>query len=56
MDLSTDRIPESAPPFEGALASPVLPDEGPKADLHAEINARRAQIEDPEMLRRLRSL
>jgi hypothetical protein len=51
MELSTDLAPERLPDFEA-----VLTDDEAAADAHAEINARRAQVEDPEMLRRLRSL
>lgn len=58
MDLATDRVPESAYPFEttpvGALFG--LETSEPPADPHAEINTRRAAVENPEMLRRLRSL
>ena len=56
MDLTTDRVPEFERPFESVLSSALLPDDEPKADLHAEINARRAAVENAEMLRRLRSL
>jgi hypothetical protein len=57
MDLQTDRVPETMPGFEPAPPAAVmsLPDSEP-FDLHREINQRRAQIENPEMLRRLRSL
>jgi hypothetical protein len=58
MDLATDRVPESAYAFEptpvGALFG--LESAEPVADPHVEINARRAAVENPEMLRRLRSL
>ena len=54
MDLVTDRALESASPFESMLVSP--PEDDRSADVHVEINQRRAQVEDPEMLRRLRSL
>lgn len=59
MDLPTDRVPESAPaadvvlgaePSAAALAEPAA------FDRHREINARRAQLENPELLRRIRSL
>ena len=63
MDPATDRAPESLsrealsagfdiiPP---TAASPLDPTE--TLDLHRAINERRAQMENPEMLRRLRSL
>lgn len=58
MELPTDRVPESftsafdvLPP---AAMAPLDPNEA--LDLHRAINERRAQMENPEMLRRLRSL
>jgi hypothetical protein len=54
MDLTTEGVSES--PFESVIVSDLLAQEERSVDQHAEINARRAQIEDPEMLRRLRSL
>ena len=58
MDMSNERVPESLssafdilPPV---VASPLDP--GDTLDLHRAINERRAQMENPEMLRRLRSL
>jgi len=58
MEPATDRVPESLsaafdiiPP---AAASPLDPTE--TLDLHRAINERRAQMENSEMLRRLRSL
>ena len=58
MDMPTDRVPESLssafdilPP----MSAPPL-DPGDTLDLHRAINERRAQMENPEMLRRLRSL
>jgi len=58
MELPTDRAPESLssafdiiPP---AVMAPLDPNE--TLDLHRAINERRAQMENPEMLRRLRSL
>ncbi|MGA0608546.1 hypothetical protein ACO2Q0_21345 [Phenylobacterium sp. VNQ135] len=56
MDLPTDRIPESAlaapevPPAVVALAEPGA------FDRHREINTRRSQLENPELLRRIRAL
>ena len=57
MDLQSDRVPESVPAFEPVAPAVVMsiPDSDP-FDLHRAINERRAQIENPEMLRRLRSL
>ena len=54
MDVTSELAAES--PFESVIVSDILAQEDPPADQHAEINARRAQIENPEMLRRLRSL
>ncbi len=58
MELPTDRVPESVssafdiiPP---AAMAPLDPNEA--LALHRAINERRAQMENPEMLRRLRSL
>ena len=58
MDMLNDHAPESLssafdilPPV---VASPL--DAGDTLDLHRAINERRAQMENPEMLRRLRSL
>ena len=57
MDLQTDRVPETMSGFEPAPPPVVMPfPDSEPFDLHREINARRAQIENPEMLRRLRSL
>ncbi len=60
MDQPTDRIPDvAAPAAEGPtyLSPAFLSLTEPEAlDLHREINARRAQLEDPELLRRLRAL
>lgn len=57
MDLQNERTPESVfPGFESVIPS-ALPLDAPDAyDLHREINARRAQLENPELLRRLRAL
>jgi hypothetical protein len=58
MELPTDRVPESLssafdiiPP---AAMAPLDPNDA--LHLHRAINERRAQMENPEMLRRLRSL
>ena len=63
MELPTDRVPESL--SRDALSSgfDIIPpaamaplDPTQAHDLHRAINERRAQMENPEMLRRLRSL
>ena len=58
MEPATDRVPESLSSAFDILppvaASPLDPTE--TLDLHRAINERRAQMENPEMLRRLRSL
>ena len=57
MDMPIERVPESAPAdLDDVLAafSPLDPQE--QLDLHRAINERRATVENPEMLRRLRSL
>ena len=58
MDMPTDRVPDSLSSAFDILppeaASPL--DAGETLDLHRAINERRAQMENPEMLRRLRSL
>lgn len=57
MSVPTDRIPETAPPAHDAPPPAVLAlDERDGLDLHREINTRRAQIENAELLRRIRSL
>ena len=57
MDLQTDRVPETMSGFEPAPPAVVMSLPASEAvDLHREINQRRAQIENREMLRRLRSL
>ena len=61
MDVPAERAPESAPPasmpamFDGSEPSTLL-DPTEAYDLHRAINERRAQVENPELLRRLRSL
>ena len=57
MDLQSDYLAESVSGFEPDVAVVVMSLPDPEAsELSREINARRAQIENPEMLRRLRSL
>jgi hypothetical protein len=57
MDLPTDRIPEANLAAHEVPPPAVLALDAPDAlDLHREINARRAQLEDPELLRAIRSL
>ncbi|MBW8815890.1 MAG: hypothetical protein JF588_20925 [Caulobacterales bacterium] len=56
MDMPNERVPESASPmleaFEPQLAMPA----DDMDQLHRAINERRAQQENPELLRHLRSL
>jgi hypothetical protein len=58
MDVPAERVPENASPELDddlpAALSPLDPTES--YDLHRAINERRAQVENPELLRRLRSL
>ena len=59
MDMPQGRVPEATPTAYDdldptILSSPLDPAEA--LDLHRAINERRAQMENPEMLRRLRSL
>jgi hypothetical protein len=58
MDMPTDRVPESlSAAFDIIPQEPVAPMNGAdQFDLHRAINERRAQMENPELLRRLRSL
>ncbi|MCR5875793.1 hypothetical protein LRS10_17450 [Phenylobacterium sp. J426] len=59
MDLPTDRVPDTvlAQDLIDVLPPDVLVLDAPDVlDLHREINARRAQLENPELLRRIRSL
>ncbi|MFN3585036.1 hypothetical protein [Phenylobacterium sp.] len=57
MSVSSERVPESAHPIhEPPPPSMLALDEQAALDLHREINSRRAQVENPELLRRLRSL
>ena len=63
MELPTDRVPESLLGVEVASAFDIVPsvaaaplDPADMLDLHRAINERRAAQENPEMLRRLRSL
>lgn len=58
MDMPHGRVPEATPTafedLDAAVLSPLDPAEA--LDLHRAINERRAQMENPEMLRHLRSL
>ena len=58
METPSERVPESLSSAFDILpphaAAPLDPAE--TLDLHRAINERRAQMENPEMLRRLRSL
>ena len=58
MELPTDRVPESlSSAFDVIPPAALAPLDPTQAhDLHRAINERRAQMENPEMLRRLRSL
>jgi len=58
MELQTDRAPESlTSAFDVLPPAAVAPlDPTDTLDLHRAINERRAAQENPEMLRRLRSL
>lgn len=58
MDLPAERAPEAVPQGFDELAPAALAPLDPSEtyDLHRAINERRAQLEDAEMLRRLRSL
>ena len=54
MDLTTEGVTES--PFESVIVSDILAQEESQAEQPSEINARRASVENSEMLRHLRSL
>jgi hypothetical protein len=58
MDMPRERVPESAPAiFEDLPATALSPlDPAEALDLHRAINERRAQLENAEALRHLRSL
>lgn len=57
MDMPTERVPESASPAFDDVAATAMPlDPAEAFDLHRAINERRAQVENAELLRRLRSL
>ena len=58
MDATSELGPESLfeSPFESVIVADILAQNEPTPDQHAEINARRARIENSEMLRHLRSL
>lgn len=61
MDMQTPRVPETAPSsfdsFEDVPASSLSPlDPTDSFNLHRAINERRAQVENAELLKHLRSL
>jgi hypothetical protein len=58
MNMPAERVPDPmASAFEDDFMDATAPmDERESADLHRAINERRAQLENPELLRRLRSL
>ena len=58
MGLSPEHQPDiAAPAFDAPVTASLLPlDPTESLDLHRAINERRAQIENPELLRHLRSL
>jgi hypothetical protein len=61
MDMPTTSVPENAPvdfdAFDDLPASSLSPlDPTDSFNLHRAINERRAQVENPELLRHLRSL
>ncbi len=58
MEMPIESAAETPPPaYESPLsASPLPRDPNDSLDLHRVINERRAQVENPELLRHLRSL
>ncbi len=56
MNLQNDRTPEVAPPVLYPAASEATPAAKTSIDPAREINTRRAKVENPELLRHLRSL
>lgn len=58
MELPIESLAEPAPPaYESRVASSLLPlDPNETLDLHRAINERRAQVENAELLKHLRSL
>ncbi|WP_201765280.1 hypothetical protein [Phenylobacterium zucineum] len=57
MHAQPDRVHEPASPaYEPPPPAILALGEQDALDLHREINVRRAQLENPELLRRLRSL
>ena len=57
MELPIEIAAETPPAYESALSASLLPlDPNDSLDLHRAINERRAQVENPELLRHLRSL
>ena len=58
MEMPIESAAETPPPaYESPLSTSPLPrDPNDSLDLHRVINERRAQVENPELLRHLRSL
>ena len=58
MEMPIESAVETPPPaYESPLSASLLPlDPNESLDLHRAINERRAQVENPELLRHLRSL
>ncbi len=58
MEMPIESAVETTPPaYESPLSASLLPlDPNDSLDLHRAINERRAQVENPELLRHLRSL
>ena len=58
MEMPIESAAETTPPvYESPLSASLLPlDPNDSLDLHRAINERRAQVENPELLRHLRSL
>ncbi|WP_309092668.1 hypothetical protein [Phenylobacterium sp.] len=59
MNVPSDRVPESASPaYDRDVPPPEILalDQTDAFDLHREINTRRAQLENSELLRHIRSL
>ena len=58
MEMPIKGAAETPPPaYESPLSASLLPlDPNDALDLHRAINERRAQVENPELLRHLRSL
>ena len=57
MDMPTERVPETMTSALDDKAATALPlDPADALDLHRAINARRSQVEKPELLRGIRAL